>query len=322
MRDGLISRVLRALRLDPTLYREVAAPGASTEQAALVLMLAAVGFGFAHSADRIAGWLNYGWDGLPRVEANAWMLGQFENGRIIAHALGLMAAWPVWAVCLCLISKRMGPSDRPSPGLGQVARAIAFAQAPGLAGIVLLIPSTIASAFLVPDVSLPHLSGAASEIIDPLLLPWLGFLVNVGTGVLLIWVFVGTFVALREVVGLSQGQTFGVIALAAVSITVLVTVALTVTHFVAVAVGVVSTGLGSGPPVADRSDIAALVLAEAPSWVASAFDFSLGWNFLGELISRLEGMFEFNFGWRFLGELTSRFDDRLVIASLQGSPKG
>jgi len=296
--DGLIGRLVRALRLDPTLYREVAAPGASTEQAALVLMLGAIGFGFAHSADRIAGWLNFGWLEITRVDTNAWIVGQFENGRIVTHALGLLAAWPVWAVCLYLIGKHMRHPDRPAPGFGQVARAIAFAQVPGLAGIVLLIPATIASVFLVPDVSLPHLPGAASELIDPLSLPWLGLLVNVGAGVLLVWVFIGTFLALREAVGLSQGQALSAIALAAVSITVLVIVALTLISIVAAAAGVIPTAFGPDSPGfvrteisslgLDRTDIAALVLGEAPSRVALAFDFNLGWYFTRELISRLD----------------------------------
>ena len=45
MGDGLVSRMLRALRLDSTLYREVATPGASNRQAALVVVLAALGTG-------------------------------------------------------------------------------------------------------------------------------------------------------------------------------------------------------------------------------------------------------------------------------------
>ena len=50
MGDGLIGRMVRALRLDPTLYREVAAPGGSTRQAATVVALAAVGTGAAVAA--------------------------------------------------------------------------------------------------------------------------------------------------------------------------------------------------------------------------------------------------------------------------------
>ena len=41
MGDGLINRMLRALRLDSTLYREVAAPDGDTRQAALVVLLTA-----------------------------------------------------------------------------------------------------------------------------------------------------------------------------------------------------------------------------------------------------------------------------------------
>lgn len=296
MGDGLIDRVLRAMRLDPTVYREVAAPGASTEQAAFVLMLGAIGFGFAHSADRITGWLNFGWSGVTRVDANAWIVGEFENGRTVMHALGLMAAWPIWAVCLCLISKRVMDADQPAPGVGQIARALAFAQAPGMAGMLLLIPSTIASVFLVPDVSLPHSSGTTSEILEPLALPWLGLLVNVGIGVLLIWVFVGTYLALCEAAGLRQGQALAAIVLAAAAITVLVAVALTLTSIVAAAVGVIPSAFGAdrfllteiSSSVFDLPDISTLVLAESPTRVALGFDFNLGWYFIRELISRLD----------------------------------
>ena len=288
MGDGLIGRLVRALRLDPTLYREVAAPGASTEQAALVLMLGAIGFGFAYSGDRLTDWLNLGWNALSRVEANAWIVAEIENGRIVTHALGLMAAWPVWAVSLCLIGSRFRAADRPAPGVGQVARALAFAQAPGIAGILLLVPSTIASVFLIPDVALPHSSGTTSEILEPLALPWLGLLVNVGSGVLLVWVFLGTYLALREAVGLSQGQTFGAMALAAASIVVVVMVALILTSMVAAAVGVIPTAFGPDSPGFGRTDIAAVVLGEAPSRLALAFDFNFGWYFTRELISRLD----------------------------------
>ena len=47
MGDGLINRILRALRLDATLYREVAGPGGSNRQAAVVVVLAALGTGAA-----------------------------------------------------------------------------------------------------------------------------------------------------------------------------------------------------------------------------------------------------------------------------------
>ena len=41
-RGGLFIRMTRALRLDPTLYREVADPSGSTRQAMVVIVVAAV----------------------------------------------------------------------------------------------------------------------------------------------------------------------------------------------------------------------------------------------------------------------------------------
>ena len=46
---GFLRRTIRALSLDSDLYREVSAPGASTRQAVLIVMLAAVGAGLSES---------------------------------------------------------------------------------------------------------------------------------------------------------------------------------------------------------------------------------------------------------------------------------
>ena len=101
MGDGLIDRMLRALRLDPSLYREVAAPGASTEHAALVVILAAVGFSFAQSARSLVSWLGASgsvwWSGITTTEANAWIAMDFEDYRVVIR---------VW---------RWQPPGRPGP---------------------------------------------------------------------------------------------------------------------------------------------------------------------------------------------------------------
>ena len=111
MNDSTSGRMLRALRLDPMLLREVAAPSASTEQAALVLMFAAVGFGFASPSAWLATWLNSGWGFLP-VEANVPFVMDLQNIRVIGRASALMASWPVWTAGLWLVSRRLTPCDR------------------------------------------------------------------------------------------------------------------------------------------------------------------------------------------------------------------
>ena len=106
MGSGLINRMLRALRLDATLYREVAGPDGDTRQAALVVLLAATGGG-----------------------AEVFWLGAGSVGLVaIAH----VAAWPVWAAGLWFVGSRLRAPDGEASGFRQVARAIAFAQAPGV----------------------------------------------------------------------------------------------------------------------------------------------------------------------------------------------
>ena len=150
MGDGLIGRMLRALRLDPTLYREVAAPGASTEQAALVVILAAAGFSFSHSARSLVSWLGAEGGGVlsavTSTEANRWIAMDFENYRVALGVLALAAAWPVWTAGVWLVAKRLVAPGGQRPGYGQVARVLAFAQAPGVFGPALLLPATIGAA--------------------------------------------------------------------------------------------------------------------------------------------------------------------------------
>lgn len=165
--DGLIGRMLRALRLDATLYREVAGPGGSTWQAALVVLMAAVAAG-----------TEVAWTGVSGAGLVA-----------ITH----MAAWPVWAAGLWFVGARLRRPVGEAPGFRQVARAIAFAQAPGV---------FFASGLVLVSIPTPLWSAIRSLIF--------------------IWVLVGTFVALRETVGLSNGQTLGALFAVGAAIAVLV----------------------------------------------------------------------------------------------------
>lgn len=155
MGNGLIGRMLRALRLDATLYREVAESGGSTWQAALVVLIAAVAAGTEGL------WVSVGSAGLIAI----------------TH----MVAWPVWAAGLWFVGARLRRTAGEAPGFWQVARAIAFAQSPGVffftSGLVI---------FWIPT---PLWSTVRSLIF--------------------VWVLVGTFLAVRETLGLGNGRTLG-----------------------------------------------------------------------------------------------------------------
>ncbi|MDE2869142.1 MAG: hypothetical protein OXR64_12650 [Chloroflexota bacterium] len=154
MGNGLINRLLRALRLDASLYREVSAPDGDTRQAALVVLLTAVAAG----AEGV--WVSVSGAGLIAI----------------TH----VAAWPVWAAGIWLVGARLKAPNGEASGFGQVARAIAFAQAPGV---------FFATSLVLFWISAP-LWGTVRTLIS-------------------VWVVIGTFLAIRETLGLSNGRTLG-----------------------------------------------------------------------------------------------------------------
>ncbi len=289
MGDGLINRMLRALRLDATLYREVAAPGACTEQAALVLILAAVGFSFAQSARSLVSWLGASggvWSsGITTTEANAWIAMDFEDYRVVIRVLALAAAWPAWAAGLWLVGKRMTATGGRAPGYGQFARVLAFAQAPGVFGAAILFPAMIGTAVVLAQRG--HVAPG-----EPLPLAFLYLLVDVGRYLLAAWVFLGTLLALREGLGLSSGQALGALMSVGAGLAVLLGVVVTVGSVVAAAVGVVPEAFGPDPPIPvglEHNDaIAELAAFWIPYLTAFEFDFNLGLHFGPSLMSSLD----------------------------------
>ena len=213
MGDGLIGRILRALRLDATLYREVAGPGGSNRQAAVVVVLAALGTGAA-LATRAIDSLAWGIERYGSFEGEVLQAVYVAMVIAIAH----MVAWPVWAGGFWLVGARLGDRDAEAPEFGQVARAIAFAQAPGVLGV--LVPVFVALLWGVTDtesvtvgtlvVRLYAVAGALRALISG-------------------WVLVGTFLAVRQTLGLGSGRTLGTIfavGVASAALLALVTIAI------------------------------------------------------------------------------------------------
>ena len=286
MGDGFVGRMLRAVRLDATVYREVAAPGASTEQAALALMLAAVGFSLASVAAGLAGWLNSSGGTMP-VEANVAFVMDLQNGRVIARAVALMAAWPVWTAGLWLVSKRLAPPGGQPPGYGQVARAMAFGQVPGVFGVVLLVLISIVVALFLS--SIPAFAYFSDGRV-PLPLPALVLVVRAGWIALEVWVFIGTFLAIREGLGLSGGQTLGALVIVGASLAVLLGLLVTVVSVIAAAVGAIPLAIGRGPHVVAALDGSAplqYVVSEIPKAAAFGLDFNLVTGISRNLMHRL-----------------------------------
>ena len=286
MGDGLINRMIRALRLDPTVYREVAAPGVKTEEAALVVALAAVGFSFAGSAGSLVSWLNGRWSGLTPNQANFWVAIWIENGNVAVRVLALMAAWPIWAAGVWLVSRRLVAPDHQRPGYGQVARLLAFAQAPGVLGPGLLVPVMIGVALI-----LPHSTAVLPE--DPSPLAILNLLTPNVYFLLTVWVMLGTVLALHEGVGFSYGQALGALVAIAAGLAVLLGLVVTVGSVVAAGVGLLPDAFGHEPPLPIRvgqgDGFASQVASRVPYLAAYQFDLNLGLHFSPALMSSLSG---------------------------------
>lgn len=188
---GLVARIVRALRLDPTLYREVTSPGAGNRQAVAMILITAAIWGFQTIFLKRA----------PVLQPSTGGAGDLEFGLLLTlfavPAIAQIASWLIWAVGLRLIAARWVPRDREVPFYGQIARALAFAQAPVLLAAVIAVPATM---IVSTSYTLPILPEGIREDLPVLAVSGLGGLVTA-------WVIVGTFVAVREALGLSNGRT-------------------------------------------------------------------------------------------------------------------
>ena len=288
MSSGFISRLLRALRLDPTLYREVAAPGVSTWPAAVIVLLAAIGSSLIPILDGLFDWMDSDWD-LSPVKTNVAFVVELQRGRAMARALALVTAWPVWAAGLWFVGTRLAARSRQAPGLGQVARAIAFAQMPSVIGLILLFPVTVAVALLIPDILADNpvandLPPAPLFFFDAVVLRMVKF-------GLAFWVLVGTFLATREALGLSAGQTLSALVIVGAGMAGLLSLGVTAGSVIADAVGVVPTAFGHGPrisaAVADSSLRNTFIVSEIARAAAFGFDFNLELDLSRTLMNRL-----------------------------------
>lgn len=229
------------MKLDRSLYRELAAPGASTWQAVLVVVFTAVASGIA--------WGSRLFNLVERFEPalHGFDVPMAEFGvQTALSAVVHLVSWPVWAAAVWVVGERLSPPGR-APGFRAVARALGFAQAPGL--LLFAIP-IMTGAFWLGRVD-PDGVGQAP----------LGLLASSVWNMVSVWVLVGTFLAAREVLGLGNGRTLGTLVAAGGG----------------TAIGAVLLGLGlaliSGHSFGDRA-----FLLGAPSGfdVASGIDFNLG----------------------------------------------
>ncbi|TFH34225.1 MAG: hypothetical protein E4G93_05675, partial [Dehalococcoidia bacterium] len=116
---GLVSRMIRAIKLQPALYEEVEADKSANTQAALVIII--VGIATAIGA------------GLASLTAGGFM----------AALWGLLTAllgWLLWALVVYLIGAKLMKGKATQSNWGEVARTIGFANSPGIFRLLAFIP--------------------------------------------------------------------------------------------------------------------------------------------------------------------------------------
>ncbi len=106
MNSVFVNRIIRACKLDVSLYEEVEADKSATFQAALVVVLSSLAAG-----------------------VGAISLG--ASNFLMAPILSLIS-WYVWAYLIYLIGAKLFPEQNTKADHGQLLRTIGFSSAPGL----------------------------------------------------------------------------------------------------------------------------------------------------------------------------------------------
>ncbi|MDR2728739.1 MAG: hypothetical protein LBB56_06355 [Chitinispirillales bacterium] len=112
---SFISRMLRAAKLDASLYDEVESDRAATGQAVSVIILSSIAAG-------IGG-------------------GLFTAPGILVMTVSAFAGWFLWAFLTFFIGTRFLPQENTSAGYSKLLRTIGFASSPGLIRIFGALPA-------------------------------------------------------------------------------------------------------------------------------------------------------------------------------------
>jgi hypothetical protein len=111
--NAFADRLIRASRLDAQLYEEVENDEGATGQAVAVVVLASLATGIGSGGGLVG---------------------------LVAGVIASLAGWYVWSALTFWIGTRMLPEPTTQANLGQMLRAIGFAQAPGILRVLGLIP--------------------------------------------------------------------------------------------------------------------------------------------------------------------------------------
>ena len=122
MNSQFINRMIRASKLDVSLYEEVEADKSATVQAAIVVVLSSLAAG-----------------------VGALSLG--ASNFLMAPLLSL-ASWYIWAYLIYLIGAKLFPEENTKADHGELLRTIGFSSAPGLIRVFGFTPELMTITFI------------------------------------------------------------------------------------------------------------------------------------------------------------------------------
>lgn len=109
-------RLIGAVRLDSAIYEDVERDASATTQAAAVVIVASL------------------------TTSVSWYFGVGGTAMILWGTLQALLAWVVGAVVLWLVGTRLLPGDKTEADIGQLLRAVGFAQTPSVFGLLAVVP--------------------------------------------------------------------------------------------------------------------------------------------------------------------------------------
>lgn len=118
MSSGLTDRIVRAAKLDVSLYEEVEADTGATSQALLVVVLSSLAAGIG---------------AIGKVSA-------FGPVAMITAMLTALVGWVVWAGLTYVIGTHILPEPGTKADIGELLRTTGFSSAPGLIRILGVVP--------------------------------------------------------------------------------------------------------------------------------------------------------------------------------------
>ena len=114
---SLIERAIGAARLDAAVYEDVEADSSALGQAMIVVAVASVASGIGSSVSS-----------------------DLAGPGVVFGIVGSLIGWFVWALTIYVIGAKVMPEPSTQADLGQLLRTTGFAFAPGVAGIVGVVP--------------------------------------------------------------------------------------------------------------------------------------------------------------------------------------